>query len=251
MEIAPFLLLPCLAAAMLFGWQLRRARAELAAQRALTEARSRQFSLLTRDLHSLGMALLGRAQTLSDGVGLEREARQLLALADAAAEETALDLGPRRLQESSFPLGPLLHEAVAIASAQLGHGRRHWRIAPELADLTATADRRALRGALVQVLGRAARATREGDWIDLRVELRDGAATIVIEDEGVGLAVDDLDPVAADGGPLRTRGLGFGLAVARALLQAHGGELLLEAAPGVGARAFLSLPRSKIRPAAG
>lgn len=41
----------------------------------------------------------------------------------------------------------------------------------------------------------------------------------------------------------RTRGLGFGLAVARSLLEAHGGALRLEALPGVGARAWLTLPR--------
>ena len=49
-------------------------------------------------------------------------------------------------------------------------------------------------------------------------------------------------PIAAD----RSRGLGFGLSLARSLLRAHGGELVIEAAPGIGARAFLSLPPERM-----
>ncbi len=250
MELEAILLLVLLLPTALLAWRLLGVRAELLAEREVARARARQFSLLTRDLNNLGMSLLGRAQTLSqgpDGAVLEGEARQLLALADAAAEEIANDLGPRKLQETSFELGPVLHEAVQVASSQLGPGRRCWRVAPELAALHVTADRRALRGALVQVLGRAARATREGDWIDLRAEVSAASTAIVVEDEGVGLAVDDLEPANADrGGLARTRGLGFGLSVARELIRAHGGELLMEAAPGVGARAFLSLPAGRV-----
>ncbi len=247
MELEAILLLLLLLPLALLAARLRAARAEVEAQREVARARARQLSLLTRDLNNLGLSLLGRAQSLPEGAILEGEARQLLALADAAAEEIANDLGPRTLQETSFPLGPLLHEAVQLASGQLGPGRRCWRVAPELEALHVTADRRALRGALVQVLGRAARATREGDWIDLRAEVSESRYAIVVEDEGVGLAVDDLDPANADrGGFARTRGLGFGLSVARELVRAHGGELLMEAAPGVGARAFLTLPAGRV-----
>jgi len=250
MDIAALLLLIVGAPALWLALRLRRTAGQLATEREQARARARQLSLLVRDLHSLGMSLLGRVQSSPELARLEGEARQLLALADAAAEEISQDLGPRQLREEGFPLAPLLDEAVSIAAAQLGPGRRHWRVAPEIATLHVTADRRALRGALVQVLGRAARATAERDWIDIRAQTAEGVTAIVIEDEGVGLAVEDLDPAAADGRPARTRGMGFGLAVARDLIRAHGGDLLMEAAPGVGARAFLSLPAGRIRPIA-
>jgi signal transduction histidine kinase len=230
-----------------------RCAAEAAAQRALAEARARSFGLLSRDLNSMGLALLGRAQVLAGqspggeaGRAFEGEARHLLALADAAAEEATGVVPARGLNEERFPLAPILREAVAIAGAQLGPGKRHWRIAPAIENLAVTADRRALRGALVQVLGRAARATDEADMIDIRADLRPHAASIVIEDEGMGLAIEDLAPASHDGAPDRSRGLGFGLSLARALLRAHGGELVIEAAPGIGARAFLSLPPERM-----
>ena len=227
--------------------------AELATQRGLAEAWRRSFGLLSRDLNSMGLALLGRAQVLGGhaaaeeaGRAFEGEARHLLALADAAAEVASDATAGRGLQEERFLLAPILREAGAIAGAQLGPGRRHWRIAPAIETLVVTADRRALRGALVQVLGRAARATSEADVIDIRADLRPHAASIIIEDEGMGLAIEDLAPTAHDGVAERSRGLGFGLSLARSLLRAHGGELVIEAAPGIGARAFLSLPPERM-----
>ncbi|MDB5414968.1 MAG: sensor histidine kinase [Rubritepida sp.] len=225
-----------------------RLTAEVATQRSLAQGRARSFALLSHDMNGLGLALLGRAQSMETDLGraFEGEARQLLALADAAAEDGAGAAPARKLLEERFALTPILHEAVAIAGAQLGPGTRHWRIAAGIESLTVIADRRALRGALVQVLGRAARATRDGDFIDVRADLRPHAASIVVEDEGVGLAIDDLTPLAHDGAPERTRGLSFGLSLARSLLRAHGGELVIEAAPGIGARAFLSLPPERM-----
>jgi signal transduction histidine kinase len=220
----------------------------IATQRSLAEGRARSFALIAQDMNNIGLTMLGRAQHLGTEAGraFEGEAHQLLALADAAAEEGAGAVPARNLVEECFALAPVLQEAVAIAGAQLGPGTRHWRITPSLEALSVTADRRALRGAVVQVLGRAARATMEGDFIDIRADLRPHAASIIVEDEGVGVAIEDLAPALHDGAPERTRGLGFGLSLARSLLRAHGGELVIEAAPGIGARAFLSLPPERV-----
>jgi signal transduction histidine kinase len=247
-----FLIVVALGGAMAaVGSCLRAARlsAEVATQRGLAEGRARSFALIARDMNNIGLAMLGRAQHLGHPAGraFEGEARQLLALADAAAEEGAGAAPARNLVEERFVLATVLQEAVAIAGAQLGPGMRHWRITPSLEGLTVTADRRALRGAVVQVLGRAARATLEGDFIDIRADLRPHAVSIIVEDEGVGVAIEeDLTPALHDGAPERTRGLGFGLSLARSLLRAHGGELVIEAAPGIGARAFLSLPPERV-----
>ena len=81
--------------------------------------------------------------------------------------------------------------------------------------------------------------------IDLRPVLTADSLAIVVEDEGAGLGAPDLTAEAA-AAEARTRGLSFGLAVARSLLEAHGGELRLEAQPGVGARAWLILPRARM-----
>lgn len=249
----PFLLLLgalLLAVGLALAAQRRAAQlsASLATAHSHAEHKSRALDLLGREVNALGLGLLGRAQVLGGeaGASFEVEARHFLALADAAAEAGANGRADCSLRDERFALGPILADSAATARRQLGPGVRHWRLDPVLESLVVRADRRTLRGALVQVLCRAARATHEGDFIDIRAVQTPQGVTIVVEDEGLGLAVDDLSPALHDGEEARTRGLVLGLSLARSLLRAHGGELVMEAAPGVGARAFLSLPADRV-----
>jgi signal transduction histidine kinase len=250
----PGFFLALLPAALLAGLAIWRAAhlarrlgvAEAAADaaRRQAEGRARCLGLVARELQGPGLALLAEAPALPDAPGLAVAAagQQMLRLSDDISDYLAVEAGPRRLVPEALPLAPLLEEAVAQVASQLGHGRRHWRLAEGFAGMTLLADRRALLGALTQVLARAARMTREGDSIDLRPVLTEQAVSVVIEDEGAGLPAPDL----ATGAPPGTRGLGFGLAVARSLVEAHGGSLRLEALPGIGARAWLTLPRERL-----
>lgn len=228
------------------------ARALVAVALRLAETRGRCLGLLGPDLQASGLTLLGHAGALPlPAAGkVAAEAQVLLRLADEISEYLAAEAGSRRLQPDSVALLPLLEETIAVMAMQLAPVCRQWRLGEGFAGLVLHADRRALRGALLQVLARAARMTRDGDWIDLRPHLTPDSLAIIIEDEGAGLGAEDLA-----GGTVRateadrTRGLGFGLAVARSLLEAHGGALRLEALPGVGARAWLTLPRERVVPA--
>ncbi|MCO6418810.1 ATP-binding protein [Siccirubricoccus sp. KC 17139] len=246
MPAVSFLLIPLalLLALALILWGERRRRAALAeaeSARVRAAERDRLLGQWGQEVQAVALALLGRAEAPAMPARAA-EARRLLQLADDVSEYLAAEAGPRHLAPAPLPLAPLLEEAVAAVAAQLGPGRRQFRLAPDFAGLVLHADRRALRGALLQVLTRAARFTREEDWIDLRPVVTADSLAIVIEDEGLGLPAEDL----AAGAGLGTRGLGFGLAIARALLEAHGGALRLEAVPGVGARAWLTLPRDRL-----
>lgn len=243
------LLLLAFAATTAWAWRrATRARAAMRAAQGREAAHSRALGLVAQDLGAAGLALAAQAEQLPApaDVALGREARQISALADGIAEHLAAFAGPRRLLLEPVAIGALLEETVAATAVQLGAAARRWRVADDIGALTVQADRRALRGALLPVLARAARSTRDGDWIDLRAVLTDESVAIVVEDEGAGLAAEDLGASAAVTEAERTRGLGFGLATARALLEAHGGALRLEAVRGVGARAWLTLPRARL-----
>jgi len=252
LDILHLALLLMVAGALAWATRLHRRTSpmasKLASLRAQAERHARTLDLLSRDMNAAGLSLLGHAQVLGGvaGDGFQAEARHILTLADAAAEAGETTGEPRSLRDERFPFGAVLREAVDTAQRQLGPGLRHWRLDASLGPLVVRADRRALRGALVQVLCRAARATNEGDFIDVRALRTPQGITIVIEDEGAGLAVEDLSPAAQQGEAHHTRGLVLGLSLARALLRAHGGDLVMEAAPGVGARAFLSLPADRV-----
>lgn len=258
--LAALVALAALAAAMLVRRRaVAGARRAEAAARDAQAARARSLGLVAAELRGPGLAVLGHAGRLrtlpgaeADAAAVEGFGRHLLRLADDITDLVAAEAGPPALREEVVPLDPLLREAVAAIAAQLGPARREWRLAPDLAGLALRADRRALRGVLQHVLARAARLSRDGDWIEIRAAEQAETVSIVVEDEGSGQTADDMAAEAREAGvaAARTRGLGLGLAVARALLRAHGGELTIEAAPGVGARAWLTLPRSRVTAAA-
>jgi len=243
---------------------LRNARDRVASAERLAAARGRCLSLAAQELRGPGLALMAQTSEAQPGAAMppredgqtQAVAQQLLRLADDLAD-FATEPCPRALHETPALIGPVIDAAVASVAAQLRPGRRHWKIEPELRGLRVRADSRALEGALAALLRRAARHSRDGDVVALRHMLGSETVAIVVEDEGDGLPAQDLVTEAASSGPglgfstaNGTRGLDLGLTLARSLAAAHGGEIRLESAPGIGARAWLTLPRSRLLDAA-
>jgi two-component system OmpR family sensor kinase len=85
--------------------------------------------------------------------------------------------------------------------------------------------------------------------IELGAWLSADAATIVVSDGGAGMDAETAEHafdrfVRGDGSRSReSGGAGLGLAIARAVVEAHGGSIALDTAPGQGARFEIRLPR--------
>lgn len=225
-------LLAAIAAAFGLGWAWRRGRPAWA-----RGAHHRALSQAVTETQSIGLALrrLAEAPNPDETKAL---ALQLLDVSDHLEELLRDDEAPCRVVEERVQLQPLIEQAVSLAQAQLGGVARPCKLDASLAGIALRADGRAMRGALVQVLVRAARLSRPDDHIDIRFSRIGNQAAIIVEDEGVGLATDN--PAAG------TRGVSFGLSLARKLLHAHGGDLVFESAAGIGTRAWLTLPEDRV-----
>ena len=76
-----------------------------------------------------------------------------------------------------------------------------------------------------------------------RLEVEDGVAVFVIEDDGVGLPAKDRDRLTEPYVTTREKGTGLGLAIVKRICEDHGGELrLADAAQLGGARISLTFP---------
>ncbi len=229
---------------------LRAARAERDAARTGEAEAVRVLRLAAIELRGSATTLLGHADRLcANGAGLPGGAtigaiaQQMLDLADDLQHHALADAASRVLREEPTRLDAMLHDTIAAVQAGLEPSQRHWRLPPELDAMEIVADRRALAQILARVLGCAARYSRHDDWIDIEFETTGDRFALIVADEGNGLAATD-----GAGGPHHgdSRGLGLGLALARVLMEAHGGSLLAEAVPSVGTRVTLDFPMSRL-----
>ena len=220
-----------------------RLRASLRAANAGRAEWHRLLRVTAGDLRGPALSLLGHADQAPEGLrpSLVGVCRYLLDLAEALLEQTEEPDAKRVLREEDIQVAPLLDFVVAQVAAQLGPGRRVWRIGKELEQVALLADKRALHQVLLRVLTGAALATGEGDWIEISAQRGEAGWVLVVEDEGAGLAM----PQGAGAG-IETRGVGVGLALARSLMAAHGGALALESAAKVGTRALLLFPAGRV-----
>ena len=132
---------------------------------------------------------------------------------------------------------------------------RRWRPAAErrwqlgrLDEAAVVADRERLGLAVDALLENAVRHTGARDVIKLSAVSPAGAGTaaFVIADSGGGIPAAELahifDRFGTGGGPPGSRGTGLGLALARAIARAHGGDIQVRSTVGTGSEFELVLP---------
>ena len=126
--------------------------------------------------------------------------------------------------------------------------------ASETADVDLVCDRAVFERAFAHLIDNAVEHSPSGGTVVVGADLaRGGQLVCFVKDDGPGLEsarVEELLDPLSQGDMSLTRsgsGLGIGLSIARLASEAHGGQLLLETAPGAGTTAALIFPPSRIR----
>lgn len=114
------------------------------------------------------------------------------------------------------------------------------------ADLVAPLDRNRMRQVLANLLDNAVKYTPRRGSIDISATSDKGWVLISVTDTGVGIPEDELPHIwerLYRGDKSRsTRGLGLGLSLVRAIVEAHGGTVQASSTPGAGSRFEVRLP---------
>jgi signal transduction histidine kinase len=117
--------------------------------------------------------------------------------------------------------------------------------------VTLLADPDALTEMLFNLVDNAVQHTDEGGVITLGWRTTPEAVQLWVADDGEGIPAADLPHIFEPfyrGDSSRSRrqgGSGLGLALVRALAQAHGGRVSVESQPGQGAKVTITLPRGE------
>ncbi len=163
-----------------------------------------------------------------------------------------LKRGETTLSPARVPLAYLFRLAqndVAGLAAAKGHDLR---VAMPDPSLIVTVDQVRMVMAITNVLNNAIRFTPGGGQIALTYQVKPRAVRIVIEDTGIGIPPEHLERVfeefhqVEDHMTRQHGGMGLGLAIARELVEAHGGRIWAESeGANCGSRFVINLPLAR------
>ena len=223
---------------------------------------------MSKELRTPLTSIGGFAELLQSGLGgtLDDSGRDYLAAILAATGQLGESIDSLLdLSQSEAGLLPLRKEEIdvmeflrAVAEERAERlGKRGLTLDLQASGLMrpVLADRRRLARAVGHLIDNAIDASKRGQRVLVQAQRRKGAdgdvTQILVQDRGAGMDGRSLARalegvrVGPEGGSLQTaaeRGQGLGLPLARRLIEAHGGTLLLESEPGRGTSARIELP---------
>lgn len=214
------------------------------AENRLREADRRKDEFLAMLAHELrnplapissGIEILRRAsgeQQTVDRVSamMARQAQQLIRLVDDLLEVSRISGGKLRLHKQPVPLKSIIHDAITAARPLLDSLTHDLTVTEPPQAVVVDADAVRLTQVIANLLNNAARYTPRGGKIEVIVEPQEGSVTVTVKDNGVGIeaeAIGHVFDMFYQGGArvLPAAGLGIGLALAKSLVELHGGTI--------------------------
>ncbi|HEU4922482.1 MAG TPA: PAS domain S-box protein [Burkholderiales bacterium] len=200
-------------------------------------------------LHLLRLAEPGGETAEQARAMMERQLAHLIRLVDDLLEVSRISRGKIELKRERIDLGGAVRSAVEQARPALEASRHRLDIALPAEPLVLEADFVRLAQVVANLLNNAAKYTSSGGRVELAVRREGGEALISVRDNGIGIPQELLPRVFdtfAQAGERRGQaegGLGIGLALARRLVELHGGRVEARSeGPGRGSEFVVHLP---------
>jgi signal transduction histidine kinase len=223
------------------------------------EERDRLLALVNHDLRApLSTIVMATALLLEDVPG-EKKRAQAVRIRRATDQMTRLVedlLDVAQLEHGRLSLTPKPCQADALARAAvdscgpLARARSVVLRADPETDRTVLADEQRMLQVFTNLIGNAIDHTPEGGRITVRTREADGAVLFQVEDTGTGIAAEHLPHIFDrfwQANRSGRAGAGLGLAIARGIVEAHGGEIRVASEPGHGSTFSFTLPEATDR----
>jgi two-component system sensor histidine kinase HydH len=147
---------------------------------------------------------------------------------------------PDEIAPARVHLGRLVSEALQLLSARADAARV--RLSTR-GDAWVEGDRRRLEEAVLNLVANGIEATPPGGEVFVEVRPDADRIEISVRDTGRGMGPEALRRVGTPFFTTREEGTGLGVALARSVIELHGGSLCYESEPGKGTTVTATLPR--------
>lgn len=239
------------------------------AQKAIVSIESERLrnsllSALSHDLRTPLTSLMGLADSmfyikptlsqpyLETAQAMRDEARRMVALVENLLDMARIQSGEVQLKKVWVPLEEVVGAAIESTKNRLKNHLIKIEIKPPLSFLEM--DPVLMERVFVNLLENAAKYTPAGSTIAITARIDAASATIAIEDDGPGLPADFRQEGRQDEifekftrgeKESATAGVGLGLAICRAIVEAHQGTICVDSSALHGARFMITMPRGE------
>ncbi|HTT06471.1 MAG TPA: response regulator [Steroidobacteraceae bacterium] len=185
---------------------------------------------------------------------MERQVAHMVRLIDDLLDVSRITSGKIELKVEPASVESVISNAVDANRSAFAASQLNLKLNIERPDWIVRLDRTRVAQVVANLLQNAIQFTPAGGHVTVEarvLQTQRGAEELLIEvsDDGIGISENMLERVfdlfVQSGAPLegRSRGLGIGLALARRLVQMHGGSIsAFSAGPGLGSRFSVRLP---------
>lgn len=173
-------------------------------------------------------------------------AQQMRQLTESLLALAHFDAGEERLKREPLDLVQEVRECVKLVRPLAA--QRHVRIHCDLVPAPCHGDAERLRQVITNLLTNAIYYNREGGEVRVASRRENGEAILVVADTGIGIGAEDLRHLferffRADKSRSRAEGhSGLGLAISKAIVDAHGGRIEVTSQLGAGTEFTVRLP---------
>ncbi len=228
--------------------------------RAAVQARSRLFADISHEFRTPLMLTLGPLDDLLEGLHgaiegaqrsqvtmARRNAGRVLDLINQILDLARLEAGRMPLHAQPLDLTRFVRETAADFAPLAARKTLHLDIEAPDGPVSMDGDQEQLRKVLSNLLSNALKFTPDGGTVRVRLHADDKHAWLSVRDNGPGIAPRDLERVfdrfsRAEGEQGLPGGTGIGLALAREVVELHGGTLAVESEEGFGSTFTATLP---------
>lgn len=177
----------------------------------------------------------------------------LLELINGILDLARIEAGKVELEEENVAISDLLYSAATTVRPLADKKLVSIDCRQRRSDVFVRVDQTKFKQVLLNLLSNAVKFTQANGRviIDCKRDQR-GDLLISVKDTGVGIPPEQLEKVlepfeqVEDHLTRRNEGTGLGLPIAKALIELHDGELLLNSEPNVGTTAVIRLPRERV-----
>ena len=228
--------------------------------RQSSKFKNKLFSLIAHDLRAPLTSLLGFVQIVEDEEMTKQEIADFLHFQKEKIDDgirilnrvlkwSYAQLDQVKVQKEETDLVNIVQEAISVYSSLIDS--KAIRISLDMQEKQAFADTEMIATVLRNLLSNAVKFSHHKGLVSIRTELMANRVVLSIQDEGIGMPLDQLGQLNGDEkifrqeGPEGEKGQGFGLIISKDFVEMNDGKLTCESQPGRGTTFFVELDRKK------